>query len=68
MKFILPSPSGPAKYSYLLWALDWIPQNKGKYNIVVRATDKAGNLQTAEIRDVYLNGSTGYHSVEETVS
>jgi DMSO/TMAO reductase YedYZ molybdopterin-dependent catalytic subunit len=53
--------------SWVLWALDWIPQNKGKYNIVVRATDKAGSIQTAEIRDNYPNGSTGYHSVEETV-
>jgi DMSO/TMAO reductase YedYZ molybdopterin-dependent catalytic subunit len=54
--------------SWVLWALDWIPQNKGKYNIVVRATDKAGNMQTAEIRDPYPNGATGYHSVEETVT
>jgi DMSO/TMAO reductase YedYZ molybdopterin-dependent catalytic subunit len=54
--------------SWVLWALDWIPQNKGRYNIVVRATDKAGNLQTAEIRDIYPNGATGYHSVEETVA
>src|SRR5919108_2999598 len=53
--------------SWVLWALDWIPQNKGKYNIVVRATDKAGNMQTAEIRDTYPNGATGYHSVEKTV-
>jgi len=53
---------------WVLWALEWIPQNKGKYNIVVRATDKAGNLQTAEIRDPYPSGYTGYHSVEETVS
>jgi DMSO/TMAO reductase YedYZ molybdopterin-dependent catalytic subunit len=57
-----------SNHCWVLWALDWIPQNKGKYNIVVRATDKAGNLQTAEIRDIYPNGSTGYHSVEETVS
>ena len=54
--------------SWVLWALDWIPQNRGKYNIVVRATDKAGNIQTAEIRDTYPNGATGYHSVEETVA
>jgi DMSO/TMAO reductase YedYZ molybdopterin-dependent catalytic subunit len=54
--------------SWVLWALEWIPQNKGKHNIVVRATDKAGNMQTAEIRDIYPNGSTGYHSVEETVA
>jgi DMSO/TMAO reductase YedYZ molybdopterin-dependent catalytic subunit len=54
--------------SWVLWALDWIPQNKGKYNIVVRATDKAGGIQTAEIRDNYPNGSTGYHSIEEAVA
>ena len=53
--------------SWVLWALNWIPQNKGKYNIVVRATDKVGNVQTAEIRDNFPNGSTGLHSVEETV-
>ncbi|HEX6280607.1 MAG TPA: molybdopterin-dependent oxidoreductase [Nitrososphaera sp.] len=54
--------------SWVLWALEWIPQNKGKYNIVVRAIDKAGNIQTAEISDIFPNGSTGYHSVEETVA
>jgi DMSO/TMAO reductase YedYZ molybdopterin-dependent catalytic subunit len=54
--------------SWVLWALDWIPQNKGRYNILVRATDKTGNIQTAEIRDNYPNGSTGYHSVEKTVA
>ncbi len=54
--------------SWVLWALEWIPQNRGKYNIVVRATDKAGSIQTAEIRDNYPNGSTGFHSVEETVA
>jgi DMSO/TMAO reductase YedYZ molybdopterin-dependent catalytic subunit len=53
--------------SWVLWALEWIPQNKGKYNIVVRATDKAGNVQTTEIRDPYPSGATGYHSVEENV-
>jgi DMSO/TMAO reductase YedYZ molybdopterin-dependent catalytic subunit len=53
--------------SWVLWALEWIPQNKGKYNIVVRATDKAGNVQTAEIRDNFPSGATGYHSVEENV-
>ena len=54
--------------SWVLWALDWIPQNKGKYNIVVRATDKAGNIQSAEVRDIYPDGSTGYHSIEEIVA
>jgi DMSO/TMAO reductase YedYZ molybdopterin-dependent catalytic subunit len=53
--------------SWVLWALEWIPRNKGKYNIVVRATDKAGNVQTAEIRDNFPSGATGYHTVEEDV-
>jgi DMSO/TMAO reductase YedYZ molybdopterin-dependent catalytic subunit len=53
--------------SWVLWALEWIPQNPGKYNIVVRAIDKAGNVQTAEIRDNFPSGATGYHSVEENV-
>ena len=53
--------------SWVLWALEWIPQNKGKYNVVVRATDGYGNLQIAEITDIYPNGATGYHSVEEFV-
>jgi DMSO/TMAO reductase YedYZ molybdopterin-dependent catalytic subunit len=53
--------------SWVLWALEWIPQNSGKYNIVVRATDKAGNVQTAEIRDNFPSGATGYDSVEENV-
>jgi molybdenum-dependent oxidoreductase-like protein len=53
--------------SWVLWALYWIPKNKGRYNIIVRATDRAGNLQTAEIRDNYPNGATGYHSIIEDV-
>jgi len=56
-----------SRNSWVLWALEWIPQNKGKYNVVVRATDGYGNLQIAEITDIYPNGATGYHSVEEFV-
>ena len=56
-----------SRNSWVLWALEWIPQNKGKYNIIVRATDGSGNLQIAEITDIYPNGATGYHSVDEFV-
>ncbi|TLY09797.1 MAG: hypothetical protein E6K85_05210 [Thaumarchaeota archaeon] len=56
-----------SRNSWVLWALEWIPQNKGKYNLVVRATDNYGNLQIAEITDIYPNGATGYHSVDEFV-
>lgn len=53
--------------SWVLWALDWIPKNKGDYNIVVRATDKAGNMQTSEFADNFPSGATGYHFVKATV-
>lgn len=54
--------------SWVLWAIDWMPKAKGKYNIVVRATDKAGNVQASEIRDPYPSGATGHHSVETNVA
>jgi len=57
-----------SRNSWVLWALEWIPQNKGRYNIVVRATDNYGNPQVSEIADIYPNGATGYHSVEEDVA
>ena len=50
--------------SWVLWAIDWVPKAKGKYNILVRATDKVGNVQTSEISDPYPSGATGYQSVE----
>jgi DMSO/TMAO reductase YedYZ molybdopterin-dependent catalytic subunit len=53
--------------SWVLWALDWIPKNKGDYDIVVRATDKTGNVQTPEFADNFPSGSTGYHIVKITV-
>lgn len=57
-----------SRNSWVLWALEWIPQNKGRYNIVVRATDNYGNPQVSEITDIYPNGATGYHSVEEDIA
>jgi DMSO/TMAO reductase YedYZ molybdopterin-dependent catalytic subunit len=53
---------------WVLWALDWVPQAKGKYNILVRATDGAGNLQTSEITDNYPSGATGYHSIDTNLA
>jgi hypothetical protein len=49
--------------TWVLWHSDWNPPATGEYNITVRATDKAGALQIAQLRDPYPNGSTGYHVV-----
>jgi hypothetical protein len=41
---------------------------EGNYRIVVRATDKAGRVQTGEVREPFPNGATGYHMVDVQAS
>ena len=36
---------------------------QGSDRIVVRATDKTGKVQTAEVRPPFPDGNTGYHSI-----
>jgi DMSO/TMAO reductase YedYZ molybdopterin-dependent catalytic subunit len=43
------------------WVLDWSP-TAGKYTIQVRATDKDGNTQTADLAPPDPDGATGYHT------
>ena len=52
-------------YSWVMWAAELnLPtvQNKD-YKLTVRATDKAGIVQTSEIREPFPDGSTGYHMI-----
>ena len=43
------------------WVLDW-DAKPGKYTIQVRATDKTGTSQTAEVTPPDPDGATGYHT------
>ncbi len=43
------------------WALDW-QVTPGKYTIRVRATDKSGATQTADVAPPDPDGATGYHT------
>jgi DMSO/TMAO reductase YedYZ molybdopterin-dependent catalytic subunit len=43
------------------WVLDW-DAKPGKYTIQVRATDKDGNTQTADVAPPDPDGATGYHT------
>ena len=43
------------------WVLDW-QAAPGKYTIKVRATDKTGVTQTADVAPPDPNGATGYHT------
>jgi len=51
-----------SQYTWVLWAtkLD-LKGNRSNYNISVRATDKTGRVQTAQIRDPFPSGATGYY-------
>jgi sulfite oxidase len=48
------------------WVLDWSP-TAGKYTIQVRATDKDGDTQTADVARPDPDGATGYHTRTVTV-
>ena len=49
---------------WVLWTAGFVPTaTQSNYKIVVRATDKTGKVQTAEIRPPYPDGATGYHMI-----
>ena len=52
-------------YSWVMWAAELnLPTEQIKdYKLTVRATDKAGIVQTSEIREPFPDGSTGYHMI-----
>ena len=52
-------------FSWVMWAANLsLPGAQGAdYRLIVRATDKSGNVQTSEIREPFPDGSTGYHMI-----
>jgi DMSO/TMAO reductase YedYZ molybdopterin-dependent catalytic subunit len=53
-----------SKYTWVLWTAGFVPTaTQSNYKIVVRATDKTGKVQTAEVRPPYPDGATGYHMI-----
>ncbi|HSH78090.1 MAG TPA: molybdopterin-dependent oxidoreductase [Herpetosiphonaceae bacterium] len=53
---------GPPQ-SWRLWSYRWLPPRPGEYNLMVRATDGTGTLQTAKQRGIAPEGATGYHRI-----
>jgi DMSO/TMAO reductase YedYZ molybdopterin-dependent catalytic subunit len=56
-----------SKYTWVLWTSGFIPKDKGDYQIVVRATDKTGNIQTSTFAEPFPNGASGYDMVDVNV-
>ncbi len=52
-----------SKDSWVLWTWQWKPTTPGRYNLVVRATDGRGQLQTSTFQRTVPNGGSGYHHV-----
>jgi len=52
-------------YSWVMWAAELnLPNIQLKeYKLTVRTTDKAGKVQTSEVREPFPDGSTGYHMI-----
>ena len=49
--------------AWVLWSYDGRPTQPGAYQLVMRATDGRGELQTPEERSSVPEGATGYHRV-----
>jgi DMSO/TMAO reductase YedYZ molybdopterin-dependent catalytic subunit len=56
-----------SKYTWVLGTSGFIPKDKGDYQIVVRATDKTGNIQTSTFAEPFPNGASGYDMVDVNV-
>ena len=56
-----------SKYTWILWAKEWIPSEEGLHTVTVRATDGNGQVQTAQLRGTFPDGATGYHAVDVLV-
>lgn len=53
-----------SQYTWILWTAGFIPKEGiDNYKIVVRATDKKGQVQTSELNKPFPNGATGYHTI-----
>lgn len=62
----LRAPIGPL--SWRQWALRWTPERAGDVEVVCRATDGTGVVQTARRATPHPAGATGRHSVTVSVA
>lgn len=56
-----------SEYAWTLWSYPWNPTEEGRHKIMVRATDRDGNVQkkgSVISRRVYPSGADGMHSID----
>jgi len=55
------------RLTWVFWSYQWKPTQAGEYQLVCRATDGNGDLQTSEVRGIAPQGATGLHKVKAIV-
>jgi DMSO/TMAO reductase YedYZ molybdopterin-dependent catalytic subunit len=53
-----------SQYTWVLWTSQFASESKGAYDIVVRATDKTGQVQTSKLENPFPNGASGYNQID----
>jgi DMSO/TMAO reductase YedYZ molybdopterin-dependent catalytic subunit len=53
-----------SQYTWVLWTAGFTPEGKESYKIIVRATDKTGQVQSVQFAEPFPEGATGYQTVE----
>jgi DMSO/TMAO reductase YedYZ molybdopterin-dependent catalytic subunit len=51
-------------YTWRRWLYRWTPSARGRWELLVRATDGLGHLQSPQIADPFPSGSSGYDSID----
>jgi DMSO/TMAO reductase YedYZ molybdopterin-dependent catalytic subunit len=54
--------------TWVVWRATWTPSAEGSYRLMVRAADASGAVQDSRGAPSYPNGSSGYHTVQVSVS
>jgi DMSO/TMAO reductase YedYZ molybdopterin-dependent catalytic subunit len=54
--------------TWVLWQATWTPAGEGAYELLVRATDGTGALQTSQSSPSYPSGASGYYTIRIAVS
>jgi DMSO/TMAO reductase YedYZ molybdopterin-dependent catalytic subunit len=57
-----------AEAAWTLWAYRWAPERNGAVEVVCRATDDEGRVQTDEVESPHPAGATGYHRMPVRVA
>ncbi len=58
----------PGRHTWRRWRYLWRPAGPARYRLVARATDGPGQVQTSVQRPPFPDGSSGYHSIEVSIT